>query len=125
MNIIIENITKRLEYGKPYMKKLSELDIRDIVDTIDKIWENSYMNFYEKIQNGEMLKKEYDNKVINIEYNSKLEIENIKIKWACWDCIVIELSAMGINIIYKPEHGSYTKLLDLTWVLISDLFFKK
>ena len=116
---LVEDITRRLEYGNPYMKKLSELSIKDIVTSIEKIWENSC-----SVSNDKLI-KEYHVKKTFVEYNSNLEIESIKISWSYWDSIIVELSSMGLIATYKPEHGSYTKLLDLTWVLVEPFFFKQ
>lgn len=115
---LIENIRRRLEYGNPCMKRLSKLSIKDIVTNIEKIWENSC-----SASNKELI-KEYHTKRTFVEYDSNLEIKSVKISWPYWDSITIELSSIGLIAIYKPEHGSDTKLLDLTWVLVEPFFFK-
>ena len=104
---LIEDITRRLECGNPCMKRLSELSIKDC-----------------SISNEELI-KEYHVKKTFVEYDSNLEIKSIKISWSCWDSITIELSSIGLIATYKPEHGSHTKLLDLTWVLVEPFFFKQ
>ena len=116
---LIEDITRRLEYGNPCMKRLSELSIKDIVTSIEKIWENSC-----SVSNEELIKEYHDKKTF-VEYDSNLEIKSVKISWSYWDSITIELSSIGLVAIYKPEHGSDTKLLDLTWVLVEPFFFKQ
>ena len=116
---LIEDITRRLEYGNPCMKRLSELSIKDIVTSIEKIWENSV-----SVCNDELI-KEYHVKKTFVEYDSNLEIKSVKISWSYWDSITIELSSMGLIATYKPEHGSDTKLLNLTWVLVEPFFFKQ
>ena len=116
---LIEDIRRRLECGNPCMKRLSKLSIKDIVTNIEKILENSC-----SVSNGELI-KEYHIKRTFVEYDSNLEIKSVKISWSCWDSITIELSPMGLIATYKPAHGSYTKLLDLTWVLVEPLFFKQ
>ena len=116
---LIEDITRRIEYGNPYMKRLSELSVKDIIISIEKIWENSCS------ASNEELIKEYHIKRIFVEYDSNLEIKSVKISWSYWDSITIELSSMGIIATYKPEHGSHTNLLDLTWVLVEPFFFKQ
>ena len=116
---LIEDITRRLEYGNPCMKRLSELSIKDIVASIEKIWENSC-----SASNRELI-KEFHIKKTFVEYDSNLEINSIKISWSYWDSITIELSSIGLIATYKPTHGSDTKLLDLTWVLLEPFFFKQ
>ena len=116
---LIEDITRRLEYGNPCMKRLSELSIKDIVTSIEKIWENSC-----SVSNEELI-QEYHVKKTFVEYNSNLEIESVKISWSYWDSITIELSSIGLVAIYKSAHDSNTKLLDLTWVLLEPFFFKQ
>ena len=116
---LIENIERRLEYGNPCMKRLSELSIKDIVTNIEKIWENSCS------ESNEELIKEYHIKRTFVEYDSNFEIKSVKIKWLGWDSITIELCSIGLIATYKPEHGSDTKLLDLTWVLVEPFFFKQ
>ena len=121
---LIENIKNRIDYGSPCMARLSEFSVQDIVTCIEKIWENSCTDVYETLSNGEELIKEYHCKRTFFEYDSNLEIKNIKICWSYWDSVIIELSAMGLVATYKPEHGNSIKLLDLTWVLIEPFFFK-
>ena len=116
---LIEDITRRLDYGNPCMKRLSELSIKDIVTSIENIWENSC-----SVSNEEHI-KEYHDKRTFVEYDSNLEIKSVKIRWSYWDSITIELSSIGLIATYKPEHGSNTKLLDLTWVLVEPFFFKQ
>ena len=63
---LIEDITRRLEYGNPCMKRLSELSIKDIVTRIESFWENSY-----SVSNEELI-KEYHNRKTFVEYDSNL-----------------------------------------------------
>jgi 5-methylcytosine-specific restriction endonuclease McrA len=86
----IEDYKKRISYGEPFMKKLSEVAIKDIVGVIEKIWENSCGNFYDTIESGECLKKAYANKTTIVEYNSNLDIETIIVKWSFYDEIKID-----------------------------------
>lgn len=120
--IKIEDYLSRVKYGEPFMKKLSEVAIKDIVGVIEKIWENSCGNFYFTIKNGEYLKKEYANKTITVEYNSNLDIETIIVEWSFYDQIKIELSAYGLTATYKPEHGQNKMIYDITWVLVNSWF---
>ena len=120
--ITIENYLSRIKYGEPFMKKLSEVAIKDIVGVIEKIWENSCGNFYFTIESGEYLKKAYADKTITVEYNSNLDIETIIVKWSFYDQIKIELSAYGLTATYKPEHGQNKIIYDITWVLVNSWF---
>ena len=110
----VKSITERFEYGDRFMRRLTELHIKDIVAVIEKIWENSCADFYNTIHNGELLMKEYSRKRTTVEYDSKLNIEKIKVCWDYWDSITIELTAFGIVATYKPEHGAYVKILDMS-----------
>ena len=56
---LIEDITRRLEYGCPCMKRLSELSIKDIVTNIEKIWENSC-----SASNEELIKKYHIKRIL-------------------------------------------------------------
>ena len=118
----VENFNQRFEYGEPHMKKLSVVDVKDIVAVIEKIWMNSCSDFYDTIPYGESLKKAYDKREICIEYNAEFEIKKIKICWTNWDYVVIELTAYGLTATFKPEHKSPTNLLDITWVLLENYF---
>lgn len=120
--ITIENYLSRIKYGEPFMKKLSDVAIKDIVGVIEKIWENSCGNFYFTIESGEYLKKAYADKTITVEYNSNLDIETIIVKWSFYDQIKIELSAYGLTATYKPEHGQNKIIYDITWVLVNSWF---
>ena len=120
--ITIENYLSRIKYGEPFMKKLSDVAIKDIVGVIEKIWENSCGNFYFTIESGEYLKKAYADKTITVEYNSNLDIKTIIVKWSFYDQIKIELSAYGLTATYKPEHGQNKIIYDITWVLVNSWF---
>ena len=118
----LENFKQRFEYGKPFMEKLSKAATKDIVNVIEKIWENSCTDFYDTIPYGESLKKAYDKREICIEYNAELEIKKVKICWTNWDYVVIELTSYGLTATFKPEHKSPTNLLNMTWMLLENYF---
>jgi hypothetical protein len=120
----VDDFKMRLEYGRPFMIELSYIPIKDIVAVIEKIWDNSCSSFYDTIQHSEEIKREYENRSINVEYNSKMNIESIKLNWSFYDTINIELSAYGLRATYKPEHGCIATILDLSWVILEDLFSK-
>lgn len=120
----VDDFKMRFEYGRPFMVELSYIPIKDIVSVIEKIWDNSCSSFYDTIQNSEAIKREYENRSINVEYNSKMNIESIKLNWSFYDTINIELSAYGLRATYKPEHGCIATILDLSWVILEDLFSK-
>ena len=112
---LIENIERRIEYGQPCMNQLSDLTIKEIVASIEKIWENSGANNYSK--SVKELEKEYLNKSTYVNYDKDLKISKVEVRWSFWDGISIELTSMGLIAKFKPEHGPTQTLLDLTWVL--------
>ena len=120
----VENIEKRISYGTPCMERLSELSVKEIVSTIDIIWENSCSDIYETLPHNDDIEKWYKNRTITVNYKSNFNIDKIKITCGCWDYITIELSSFGLVAEYKPEHGLSKKLLDLTWVLVEPFVFK-
>ena len=120
----IENIEKRISYGTPCMERLSELSVKEIVSSIDIIWENSCSDIYETLPHKDDIEEGYKDRNITINYKSNLHIDKIKIAWGCWDYIIIELSSFGLVAEYKPEHGPSKRLLDLTWVLVEPFIFK-
>lgn len=118
----VENIMKQMELGRPFMKKLSTIPIKDIIAVIEKIWENSNSNFYVTNEIQELLQNEYSNKKIIVEYNSLLDIKKITVTWNYWDSISIELTVFGMLATYKPEHGSYKTIFDMNWILLENFF---
>ena len=120
----VENIEKRISYGTPCMKRLSELTVKEIVSAIDMIWENSCSDIYETLPHNDDIEKWYKNRTITVNYKSNFNIDKIKITWGGWDYITIELSPFGLVAEYKPEHGPSKKLIDLTWVLVEPFIFK-
>lgn len=120
----VENIEKRISYGKPCMERLSELSVKEIVSAIDIIWENSCSDIYEALPHKDDIEEGYKDRTISVNYKSNFNIDKIKIAWGCWDYITIELSAFGLVAEYKPERGPSKKLLDLTWVLVEPFIFK-
>lgn len=75
----IENIEKRISYGKPCMERLSELNVKEIVSAIDMIWENSCSDIYETLPHNEDIENGYKNRIITVNYKSDLHIDGIKI----------------------------------------------
>ena len=120
----VENIEKRISYGKPCMERLSELNVKEIVSAIDMIWENSCSDIYDTLPHNDDIEKWYKDRNITVNYKSNFHIDKIKIAWGGWDYITIELSSFGLVAEYKPEHGPSKKLLDLTWVLVEPFIFK-
>ena len=120
----IENIEKRISYGKPCMERLSDLTVKEIVSAIDIIWENSCSDIYDTIPHNDDIEDGYKDRAITVNYKSNFQIDNIKISWGGWDYITIKLDSFGLVAEYKPEHGPSKKLLDLTWVLVEPFVFK-
>lgn len=120
----VENIEKRISYGKPCMERLSDLSLKEIISAIDVIWDNSCSNIYEILPHNDDIEKEYKDRAITVNYKSNFQIDKIKIAWGGWDYITIELSSLGLVAKYNPEHGPSKDLLDLTWVLVEPFVFK-
>lgn len=122
--VSVENIEKRISYGKPCMERLSEMSVKEIVSVIDMIWENSCSDIYETLPHNDDIENAYKYRSITVYYKYDLHIDKIKISWGGWDYITIELSPLGLVAEYRPEHGPSKKLLDLTWVLVEPFIFK-
>ena len=120
----IENIEKRISYGKPCMERLSEVPIKEIISAIDIIWENSCSDIYETLPHKDDIEECYKDRTITVNYKSNLLINNIEITWGYWDYITIRLSSFGLLAEYKVEDGRYKKILDLSWVLVEPFIFK-
>lgn len=118
----LDNLTKRIEYGKPFMHKLSTYNIKDVVKVVEFIWEQSEDDFY---RGKKELKEEYKNRIIKVIYNSKCNMESLEICWSFYSYVKVTLDSFGLCARYKEEH-KYTEqdIINISWVLLEPIFEK-
>lgn len=117
----MEELTKLVQYsrefGEPAMKKLNQMDVKDIFKFMEE-----YLSDIDKATNTEIFR--CGSKHYSIHYNDALEIDNINFNINYYDCIKVRIDIIGIHVILKQEHQDNKVLSRLSWKFLKDLIFK-
>ena len=120
---MIDKLTKMVQYaeefGEPSMKKLNQMDIKEIFNFMDTFLLDQDINLHvgkEFLQNA---RTHYD-----VRYTENKELDSITLTKCDYDVLSLELNVLGIFCYYKPEHGPRKTITKLSWKYLKDIMFK-
>lgn len=119
MDEIRQMIQYAEEFGEQSMKKLNQMDIKEIFNFIDNFLLDQDISSYvgkEFLQNAST---HYE-----VRYNQNKELDIITLKKCDYDVLTLDLNVLGIYCYYKPEHGSIKQIIKLSWKYLKDIMFK-
>lgn len=119
MDALTKMIQHAEEFGEPSMKKLNQMDIKEIFTFMDNFLLDQDISSYvdkEFLQNA--------NTHYEVKYTKNKELETITLKKCDYDVLSLELNVLGIFCYYKPEHGSTKTITRLSWKYLKDIMFK-
>ena len=105
------------EFGNPSMKKLNQMDIKDIFKFMEE-----YLSDIDEATRTDVFER--GSKCYSVKYNSALEIEDINVNINFYDNINVRIDVLGIHVVFKGEHQSNRVLSRLSWKFLKDLIFK-
>ena len=119
----MDELTKMVQYaeefGKPSMKKLNQMDIKDIFNFMDNFLLDQDISLHvdkEFLQNAST---HYE-----VRYTKNKELESITLKKCDYDVLSLELNILGVFYYYKGEHSSTKTITRLSWKYLKDIMFK-
>ena len=119
VDIIKEMIQYAEEFGEPSMKKLNQMDIKEIFNFMDNFLLDQDISSY--------VDKEFLQNAITyyeVRYTKNHEIESIKLTKHDCDCIYLELNILGIFCTSKIGHNPIQTITRLSWKYLKDIMFK-
>lgn len=118
---MIDELTKMVKYaeefGEPSMKKLNQMNIKDIFKFMEEYLSNMCEATCADVFN--MGSKSY-----SVHYNSVLEIDEINFNIKYYDYINVRIDVLGIHVVFKGEHQNNRVLSKLSWKYLKDIMFK-
>jgi hypothetical protein len=119
----MDEIRKMIQYaedfGEQSMKKLNQMDIKEIFNFMDNFLLDQNISLYvdkEFLQNAST---HYE-----VKYTENKELETITLKKCDYDVLSLDLNVLGIFCYFKGEHSSTKPIIKLSWKYLKDIMFK-
>jgi hypothetical protein len=119
MDTIRDMIQYAEEFGESSMKKLNQMDIKEIFNFMDNFLLDQNISLHvdkEFLQNAST---HYD-----VKYNKNKELDTITLKMCDYDVLTLDLNILGISCYYKGEHSPTKPIIKLSWKYLKDIMFK-
>ena len=120
---LMEELTKMVKYaeefGEPSMKKLNQMDIKEIFNFMDNFLLDQDISLHVDKDFLQSASTHYD-----VRYTKNKELESITLKKCNYDVLTLELNVFGVYCSYEAEHGSRKPIIKLSWKYLKDVMFK-
>lgn len=120
---MVDELTKMVKYaeefGEPSMKKLNQMDIKEIFNFMDNFLLDQDISLHVNKEFLQNASTHYD-----VRYTKNKEIESITLKKCNYDVLSLELNVLGIFCDFKAEHSSNKAIIRLSWKYLKDIMFK-
>lgn len=119
MDTIRDMIQYAEEFGEQSMKKLNQMDIKEIFNFMDNFLLDQDISLHvdkEFLQNA--------NTHYEVRYNKNKEFDTITLKKCGDNVLTLDLNILGIFCYYKGEHNSIKPIIKLSWKYLKDIMFK-
>lgn len=107
------------EFGDPSMKKLNQMDIKEIFNFMDNFLLDQDISSHVRKEFLQNASTHYE-----VKYNKNKELDIITLKKCDYDVLTLDLNVFGINCYYKGEHSSTKTIVKLSWKYLKDIMFK-
>ena len=119
MDEIRKMIKDAEEYCEESMKKLNQMDIKDVFNFMDSfLLDQDISSHIDK----EFLKDASTH--YEIKYNKNKELEAITLKKCNYDVLYLDLNVLGVFCYYQGEHSPRKTITRLSWKYLKDIMFK-
>ena len=119
MDEIRKMIQDAEEYSESSMKKLNQMDIKDIFNFMDSFLLDQDISSH---VGKEFLKDASTH--YEVKYNKNKELEAITLKKCNYGVLTLDLNIIGVFCYYKGEHSSSKTITRLSWKYLKDIMFK-
>ena len=107
------------EFGEPSMKKLNQMDIKEIFTFMDNFLLDQDISLHVDKDFLQSASTHYD-----VRYTKNKELETVTLNKCNYDVLTLDLNVLGIFCYYKPEHGFRKTITKLSWKYLKDIMFK-
>lgn len=122
---MIENIKLAYKSGISFREKLTDYSSYDLKAILDKIATcgMNHLKFKDSMEY-------YDDRKLSVVYGREKNkdgepidfiLSSAILSWGGYDIWKAEINAFGINVKYKPEHGTEENVFSIEWHLFNDL----
>ena len=119
----MEELTKMVKYaeefGEPSMKKLNQMDIKEIFNFMDNFLLDQDISLH---VDKDFLKSA--STYYEVKYDKNKELNIIILRKCYYDVLTLELNIFGICCFYEPEHGPIKPIIKMSWKYLKDIMFK-
>ena len=119
----MDELTKMIKYaeefGEPSMKKLNQMDIKEIFTFMDNFLLDQDISLHVDKDFLQSASTHYD-----VRYTKNKELETVTLNKCNYDVLTLDLNVLGIFCYYKPEHGFRKTITKLSWKYLKDIMFK-
>ena len=119
----MEELTKMVKYaeefGEPSMKKLNQMDIKEIFNFMDNFLLDQDISLHVDKDFLQSASTHYD-----VRYTKNKELESITLKKCNYDVLTLEINVFGVYCSYEGEHSSRKPIIKLSWKYLKDVMFK-
>ena len=119
MDTIKSMIQYAEEFGESSMKKLNQMDIKEIFNFMDNFLLDQDISLHVDKDFLQSASTHYD-----VRYTKNKELESITLKKCNYDVLTLELNVFGVYCYYKGEHSSIKPIVKLSWKYLKDIMFK-
>ena len=119
MNELTKMVKYAEEFGEPSMKKLNQMDIKDVFNFMDSFLLDQDISLHVDKDFLQSASAHYD-----VRYTKNKELESITLKKCDYDVLTLELNVLGVFCYYKGEHSSTKTITRLSWKYLKDIMFK-
>lgn len=107
------------EFGEPSMKKLNQMDIKEIFTFMDNFLLDQDISLHVDKDFLQSASTHYD-----VRYTKNKELESITLKKCNYDVLTLELNVFGVYCSYEAGRGSRKPIIKLSWKYLKDVMFK-
>lgn len=114
MSINIENIENDIALSNKFLTRISEFHPKVIKEFFESIYE-----MYKDHFSNELLVQDYETtRIFDIRYNKDGYVSSASLRWNYYDSGEIRLKYSGMEVVFKPEHGSDKQIAELHWKIL-------
>ena len=119
MDEIIKMMQHAEEFGEASMKKLNQMDIKEIFNFMNNFLLDQNVSSHVNKEFLQNARTHYD-----VRYTENKELDSITLTKCDYDVLSLELNVLGICGYYKGEHSSRKSIIRLSWKYLKDIIFK-
>ena len=119
INELTEMVKYAEEFGEPSMKKLNNMDIKEVFNFMDNFLVDQDISSHvdkDFLQNASTY--------YEVKYTKNKELEAITLRKCNCDILTLDLNVLGVFCHFKKGHNPINTITRLSWKYLKDIMFK-